>query len=81
MKLKNNLKSRYKSEANFQDLQLSKLNFNLDKSKSTFLKYKIFLEKLNRPNSCDIDIKIGRKDIEISKGNFYFPLKSNFRVN
>ena len=39
------------------------------------------LEKLNRPDPSDTNINIGRRDIEISKGNFYFPLQNNFRVN
>jgi hypothetical protein len=81
MQFKNNINKKCKSEANYQDLVLSqKLNFDLEKSINLNLIFHT-IEKLNRPNSPDVDIKIGRNDIEISKGNFYFPLQNNFRVN
>jgi predicted Zn-dependent protease len=80
--LKNNLTKKYISEQrNCQDLLLlPKLSFDLDKSNfmpDILIEY---LEKVYKRIN-ENNLKIGKNDLEIPKGNFYFPLQNNFRVN
>ena len=80
--LKNNLtRKNINEQRNCQDLLLlPKLSFDLNKSNfmpDTLIEY---LEKLNKRINENI-LKIGKNDLEIPKGNFYFPLQNNFRVN